>query len=70
MFLLLFVAIILSLYIGAVRDILVDSAKLPDRLAFFFAVVGTLVAIVGLFTLLVPPVVEQTREPRHGSPGA
>lgn len=60
-FLLLFVAIILSLYIGAVRDLLVDKAKLPDRLAFFFAVVGTLVAIVGLFTLLVPPVVEQTR---------
>ena len=60
-FLLLFIAIIISLYIGAVRDILVDRAKLPDRLAFFFAVVGTLVLIVGLFTLLVPPVVEQTR---------
>jgi predicted PurR-regulated permease PerM len=61
-FLLLFVAIILSLYLGAVRDILVKRGKMPDRLAFFFAVVGTLVAIVGLFTLLVPPVVEQTRE--------
>jgi predicted PurR-regulated permease PerM len=60
-FLLLFVAIIISLYIGAVRDILVERARLPDRLAFFFAVVGTLVAIIGLFTLLVPPVVEQTR---------
>jgi predicted PurR-regulated permease PerM len=61
-FLLLFLAIIISLYLGAVRDILVDRAKLPDRLAFFFAVVGTLVAIIGLFTLLVPPVVEQTRQ--------
>jgi len=61
-FLLLFLAIIISLYLGAVRDILVDRAKLPDRLAFFFAVVGTVVAIVGLFTLLVPPVVEQTRQ--------
>lgn len=60
-FLLLFIAIIISLYIGAVRDILVDRAKLPDRVAFFFAVVGTLVLIIGLFTLLVPPVVEQTR---------
>ena len=60
-FLLLFVAIILSLYLGAVRDILVRRGRMPDRLAFFFAVVGTLVAIVGLFTLLVPPVVEQTR---------
>jgi predicted PurR-regulated permease PerM len=60
-FLLLFVAIILSLYLGAVRDILVRRGRMPDRLAFFFAVVGTLVAIVGLFTLLVPPVIEQTR---------
>jgi predicted PurR-regulated permease PerM len=61
-FLLLFLAIIISLYLGAVRDILVHRAKLPDRLAFFFAVVGTLVAVIGLFTLLVPPVVEQTRQ--------
>ena len=61
-FLLLFVAIILSLYLGAVRDLLVKRGRMPDRLAFFFAVVGTLVAIVGLFTLLVPPVIEQTRE--------
>ena len=60
-FLLLFVAIILSLYLGAVRDLLVQRGKMPDRLAFFLAVVGTLVAIVGLITLLVPPVVEQTR---------
>jgi predicted PurR-regulated permease PerM len=60
-FLLLFLAIIISLYLGAVRDILVKRGHLPDRLAFFFAVVGTLVAIIGLFTLLVPPVVEQTR---------
>lgn len=60
-FLLLFLAILLSLYLGAVRDLLVKRARVPDRLAFFLAVVGTLVAIVGLFTLLVPPVVEQTR---------
>lgn len=61
-FLLLFLAIIISLYLGAVRDILVHRGKMPDRLAFFFAVIGTLVGIVGLFALLVPPVVEQTRE--------
>ncbi len=61
-FLLLFLAIIISLYLGAVRDVLVKRAMLPDRLAFFLAIVGTLVAIVGLFTLLVPPVIEQTRE--------
>jgi predicted PurR-regulated permease PerM len=61
-FLLLFLAIIISLYLGALRDFLVRRGKMPDRLAFFFAVVGTLVGIVGLFALLVPPVVEQTRE--------
>ena len=61
-FLLLFLAIIISLYLGAVRDVLVKRGRLPDRLAFFFAIVGTLVAITGLFALLVPPVVEQTRQ--------
>ncbi|MDO8502921.1 MAG: AI-2E family transporter [Gemmatimonadaceae bacterium] len=60
-FLLLFVSIILSLYIGAVRDLLVKRGRVPDRIAFFIAVVGTIVAIVSLFTLLVPPVLEQTR---------
>jgi len=60
-FLLLFVAIIISLYLGAVRDILVKRGRIPERLAFFIAVVGTIVAIVGLFALLVPPVLEQTR---------
>jgi len=60
-FLLLFLAIIISLYLGAVRDILVKRGRVPERLAFFIAVVGTIVAIAGLFALLVPPVVEQTR---------
>ena len=61
-FLLLFLAIIISLYLGAVRDVLVKRAMLPDRLAFFLAIFGTIVGISGLFALLVPPVVEQTRE--------
>lgn len=60
-FLLLFLAVIISLYLGAVRDVLVRRGRLPDRVAFFFAVIGTFVAIIGLFTLLVPPVIEQTR---------
>ncbi|MBA3342908.1 MAG: AI-2E family transporter [Gemmatimonadaceae bacterium] len=61
-FLLLFLAIILSLYLGAVRDFLVARGRVNERLAFFLAVVGTIVAIVGLFALLVPPVLEQTRQ--------
>jgi predicted PurR-regulated permease PerM len=60
-FLLLFLAIIISLYLGAVRDFLERRGRMNARLAFFFAVIGTVVGIIGLFTLLVPPVVEQTR---------
>ena len=37
------------------------AAAVPEQLAFFLAVAGTIVALLGLFALLVPPVVEQTR---------
>ena len=60
-FILLFIAVLLSLYLGFVRDLLVEHGRMPPRLAFFFAVVGSAAALVGLFALLVPPVVEQTR---------
>jgi predicted PurR-regulated permease PerM len=60
-FLLLFMAIIISLYLGAVRDQLVSKGHLPPRLAFFISVVGTATALLGLFAILLPPVVEQTR---------
>jgi predicted PurR-regulated permease PerM len=61
-FLLLFIAVLISLYLGALRDLLVERGRVPDRLAFFLAVVGTVVAIAGLFALLVPPVLDQTRQ--------
>ena len=61
-FLLLFVAIILSLYLGAVRDLLVEHAHLPPKLAFFVSVAGSAAALIGLFAILLPPVVEQTRQ--------
>jgi len=61
-FLLLFLAIIISLYLGAVRDGLVRRAQLPPRLAFLAAVLLTLGGVVGLIWLLVPPVIAQTRE--------
>ncbi len=60
-FLLLFIAIIISLYLGAVRDLLVERAHVPPRLAFFISVVGSAAALLGLFAILLPPVVEQTR---------
>jgi predicted PurR-regulated permease PerM len=61
-FLLLFIAVILSLYLGAVRDSLVARLRMPARLAFTASVFLTLFAIGGLFWLLVPAVVGQTRE--------
>lgn len=60
-FLLVFIAILLSLYLGAVRDLLVEHGRVPPRLAFFLSLFGSAAALLGLFALLVPPVVEQTR---------
>jgi predicted PurR-regulated permease PerM len=60
-FLLLFIAIVLSLYLGAVRDVLVHRGHVPPRIAFFLAVVGSAAVLVGLFAILLPPVIEQTR---------
>ena len=60
-FLLLFIAIIISLYLGAVRDLLVEKTHIPPKLAFFISIFGTAAALLGLFAILLPPVVEQTR---------
>ncbi|MBA3646204.1 MAG: AI-2E family transporter [Gemmatimonadaceae bacterium] len=61
-FLLLFIAIIISLYLGAVRDFFVEHGKVPPRLAFFLSVSLSFAAVVGLLWLLVPPVFDQTRQ--------
>ncbi|MGI8547848.1 MAG: AI-2E family transporter [Gemmatimonadaceae bacterium] len=61
-FLLLFIAIIISLYLGAVRDLLVSRLGVSPRPAFIAAVLLTLIGVGGLFWLLVPAVVGQTRE--------
>ncbi len=61
-FLLLFVAVVFSLFLGAVRDALVKRTGIPASLAFALAVVGTMAAIAALVTVLVPPVVEQTQQ--------
>jgi len=60
-FLLLFIAILISLYLGAVRDLLVEKGHVPPKLAFFLSVIGSTAALLGLFAILLPPVVEQTR---------
>lgn len=61
-FLLLFVAILFSLYLGAASQGIERRTGLPRGVAFTVAFVTTLAAAVGLVTLLVPPVVEQTQQ--------
>jgi predicted PurR-regulated permease PerM len=61
-FLLLFLGILLSLYLGAVTDFFTRRLRLPRGLAFVLAAVVSLAGIVGLFWLLVPPVIQQTRQ--------
>jgi predicted PurR-regulated permease PerM len=60
-FILLFIAIIASLYLGAVRDFFVERAGMNPRWAFLLAVSLTVAAFAVLLSLLVPPVYEQTR---------
>jgi predicted PurR-regulated permease PerM len=60
-FLLLFIAVLLSLFLRAVADVLEDRLRLPSPLAMLGAVVLSIGAVVGLVTLLVPPFAEQTR---------
>lgn len=61
-FLLLFIAIIISLYLRAVADTLERRLKIPERLSFPLALIATLGALGGLAALLVPPVIAQTRD--------
>ncbi|HSA55867.1 MAG TPA: AI-2E family transporter, partial [Gemmatimonadaceae bacterium] len=60
--LLLFVAVLISLYLGAVTNFFIRRLGIPRGLAFTAAILLTLGAVAGLGALLVPPVVEQTRQ--------
>ena len=58
---LLFLAILISLYLGAVADFFSERLRLPRRSALPLAIFVSLAALGGLFWLLVPPVVQQTQ---------
>ncbi len=58
---LLFLAILISLYLGAVANFVSERLRLPRRSALPLAIIVSLGALVGLFWLLVPPVVTQTQ---------
>jgi predicted PurR-regulated permease PerM len=60
--LLLFIAVLVSLYLGSVTNFLVRRLPIPRALAFTAAIFLTLGSIYGLGALLVPPVMEQTRQ--------
>jgi predicted PurR-regulated permease PerM len=60
--LLLFIAVIVSLYLGSVTDFLVARLPVSRPFAFTVAIFATMGAIYTLGALLVPPVVEQTQQ--------
>lgn len=59
--LLLFLAILVSLYLGAVADFISRRTRLPKQWAFLAALALTLGALTGLIMLLVPPIMQQTQ---------
>ena len=61
-FLLVFLASLLALYLGAVADWIARRTQLPRPLAFVLGVILTLSIGAGIIGLLVPPVVQQTQE--------
>jgi predicted PurR-regulated permease PerM len=61
LFILLFISILISLYLGAVADWLRARTHVSRGVALAIAVVSTLAAVVALFWVLVPPVIDQTQ---------
>jgi len=59
---LLMLGILISLYLGAVADWIQRRTKLDERLCLTIAILGSLGALVLLAFVLVPPVVDQTRQ--------
>jgi predicted PurR-regulated permease PerM len=68
-FLLLFVSVLFSLYLGAVTDAIARRTRLPSGIAFAIGFVLTIGGVIGLVTLLVPPVVDQTQQLIANLPG-
>ncbi len=60
--LLLFLGILIAVYLSAVTDVLAARTGLPRGAAFALSVALSVGALVGIGFLLVPPVVEQTRQ--------
>jgi predicted PurR-regulated permease PerM len=61
-FLLLFLGVLISLYLGALTGVLHRRARLPERLAFISAILLSFGGLALLFWVLVPPLIAQTQE--------
>ena len=61
-FLLLFLGVLISLYLGALAGVLRRKARVPERLAFPAAILITFGGLALLFYALVPPLIAQTQE--------
>jgi len=59
---LLMLGILISLYLGSVADWIQRRTKLDERFCLTIAILGSLGAVALLAFVLVPPVVEQTRQ--------
>jgi predicted PurR-regulated permease PerM len=61
LFMLLFIAALLGLYLDAVADLLRHRTRMPRSLALAAAVLLTIAAIAGFILVIAPPVAEQLR---------
>ena len=61
LFLLLFLAILISLALGALADVVTRYTRVPRRYALIIAIVLALSVVVGFMWLIVPVVIEQTQ---------
>ena len=61
-FLLLFLGILISLYLGALAGVLRRRARLSDRFSFLVAILISFGGLIVLFYVLVPPLIAQTQE--------
>jgi predicted PurR-regulated permease PerM len=57
-----FLAALIAVYLDALRGFIARRTKLGPRWAFTFAIFGTIFLVAGIAALLLPPVVEQTRQ--------
>lgn len=67
--LLLFIAVLFSLYLGAITDTLQRRLAVPRPLGLLLAVVLTMTGVFGIGYLVLPPVAEQTTDLLTQLPG-